>query len=372
MTRAAPPPLSATRGEAARAGAAHPAPAGSALGRLRPLWPGLLLCAGVSVAAYALAALEAALFGRAWIEPLVLAILLGVGLRTAWTPGGAWQPGIHFAGKTLLEVAVVLLGTALSAHTLWAVGPVLVAGILVVVALAVAGGYALGRQVGLPKRMAMLVACGNAICGNSAIAAVAPVIGAQARDVASAIAFTAVLGVVVVLALPILVPLLGLTEAQFGVVAGLTVYAVPQVLAATAPVGATAVQVGTLVKLVRVLMLGPVVVALSLLAPRFREAGEAVPGAVRLRLTRVVPWFILGFLAAAALRSLGLVPPAALGPIATVATGLTVLSMAALGLGVDVRSVLRAGPKVVLTVVGSLLVLGVVSLGLVALHGPAP
>ena len=83
--------------------------------------------------------------------------------------------------------------------------------------------------------MAVLVACGNSICGNSAIAAVAPVIGADGKDVAASIAFTAVLGVLVVLGLPLLVPLLRLSETQYGVLAGLTVYAVPQVLAATAP-----------------------------------------------------------------------------------------------------------------------------------------
>ena len=85
--------------------------------------------------------------------------------------------------------------------------------------------------------MAILVAAGNSICGNSAIAAVAPVIGASSKDVASSIAFTAVLGVVVVLLLPLAVPLLHMTELQYGVLAGLTVYAVPQVLAATAPIG---------------------------------------------------------------------------------------------------------------------------------------
>ena len=79
--------------------------------------------------------------------------------------------------------------------------------------------------------MALLVACGNAICGNSAIAAVAPVIGADSKDVVAAIAFTAVLGVLMVLGLPLFIPLAGLSEHQYGTLAGLTVYAVPQVLA---------------------------------------------------------------------------------------------------------------------------------------------
>ena len=164
--------------------------------------------------------------------------------------------------------------------------------------------------MGLPARMAVLVAAGNSICGNSAIAAVAPVIGASSKDVASSIAFTAVLGIAVVLLLPLMVPLLGMSQLGYGVLAGLTVYAVPQVLAATAPVGVIAVQMGTLVKLVRVLMLGPLVMGLSVVAAR----RMAATGGIRRRMSvnQVVPWFILGFLVLAGLRSLGLVPGAAL------------------------------------------------------------
>ena len=196
-----------------------------------------------------------------------MAILLGVVIRTAWTPGERWHPGIAFSAKILLEIAVVLLGASVSAATVLALGPALLGGIVATVAVGLVTSYAIGRALGLRQRMAILVACGNSICGNSAIAAVAPVIGADGDDVASSIAFTAVLGVIVVLLLPLLVPVLLLSLTQYGVLAGLTVYAVPQVLAATLPIGELSNQVGTVVKLVRVLMLGPVVLALSLLTP---------------------------------------------------------------------------------------------------------
>jgi len=276
----------------------------------------------------------------------VLAILIGTAVRTARTPGARWERGVSFGAKTLLEVAVVLLGASISLQTLVAVGPGLLAGIARVVAFAIASSYGIGRALRPPRRMAILVACGNSLCGNSAIAAVAPVIGADGEDVASSIAFTAVLGVIVVLALPLAVPLIHLFGMQHGVLAGLTVYAVPQVLAATAPVGVLAVHIGTLVKLVRVLMLGPVVLLLSLFASRLRqETDEPVPHVTagdrpkpgRIAIHHLVPWFILRFLALAGIRSAGLIPGAALGPIAVVANVLTVLSMAALGLGVDVR-----------------------------------
>ena len=328
------------------------------------LIPGVALSLAVTFIAFVLERGEQALFGRAWLEALVLAILLGTVIRSSWAPGRRWFPGIAFSAKFLLELAVVLLGASVSAATILAAGPWLLLGIAGVVILAIGASYLLGRWLRLPMRMALLVACGNSICGNSAIAAVAPVIGADGEDVAASIGFTAVLGVVVVLALPLLGIALGLDGVQYGALAGLTVYAVPQVIAAAAPIGPTAVQMGTLVKLVRVLMLGPVCLLLSLLALR-EENADARPA--RPRLHHLVPWFIIGFLMLVALRSLDLVPHAALAPLGHAATMLTVVSMAALGLGVDVRTVASAGGRVTATVILSLLVLGGISLAFIHL-----
>lgn len=349
-------------------------------GRLRALLPGVGLCLGVTLVAYGAQEVEAAVFGRAWLEALVLAIVLGAAVRTAWTPGARWHRGIAFSARFLLEVAVVLLGASLSLTAIRAAGPALLGGIAGVVAVAILISYGIGRGLGLSRRMAILVACGNSICGNSAIAAVAPVIGADGEDVASSIAFTAVLGVVVVLGLPLAVPLLHLTSLQYGALAGLTVYAVPQVLAATAPVAVLSVQMGTLVKLVRVLMLGPVVLVLSLLTGALREEEDEAEPAVttgdrpahgRPALHHLVPWFIVGFLVLAGVRSAGLLPEAVLPPMSRVAGVLTVVSMAALGLGVDVRSVGKAGPRVTAAVVLSLLALGGISLTLIRALGIA-
>ncbi|SEM06296.1 conserved hypothetical integral membrane protein [Bosea lupini] len=337
--------------------------------------PGLLLCLAVSVVALAAEHLEALFFGRAWLEALVLAILLGTAIRTLWKPDSRWRSGISFSAKTLLEIAVVLLGASLSAATVAATGGPLLLGIAAVVFLAIGLSYGIGRLLGLSKRMAILVACGNSICGNSAIAATAPVIGADGEDVAASIAFTAVLGVVVVLGLPLLIPMLGLSVHQFGILSGLTVYAVPQVLAATAPAGAAAIQIGTLVKLVRVLMLGPVILVLSLLSSHLREETGKPTGQIaaerpaphQLGIHRLVPWFIVGFVVMAAFRSAGLIPAVLLPPLATIANVLTIVSMAALGLSVDIRSFAKAGPRVTATVVLSLLALGAISLGLIRL-----
>ncbi len=339
-------------------------------GRLAALLPGVMLSVAVTLASLGAQSLEERAFGHPYVEALVVAILLGMGLRTLWEPGARWRAGIAFSAKQLLEIAVALLGASVSLSTIVASGPLLLGAIIATVAVAITASYGISRALGLPTRISILIACGNSICGNSAIAAVAPVIGADSDDVASSISFTAILGVLMVLGLPLLILPLRLTATQYGVLAGLTVYAVPQVLAATVPAGLAATQIGTLVKLVRVLMLGPVVVGLSLLAPGLRGAG-ARAGSQRLNIGKLVPWFILGFLLLAAVRSIGLVPDLAVRPIARTAGLLTVVSMAALGLGVDVRVIGRVGSRVTAAVTLSLLLLLAISIGLIRVIGLA-
>ena len=336
--------------------------------QLHRLLPGIVLCVAITGLASLLQAAEVYFVGQAYLEALVLAILIGVAVRTAWMPSPRFIPGITFSAKFLLECAVVMLGASVSVATVLALGPFLLVGIASVVAMALGISFLIGHMIGLPLRMAILIACGNSICGNSAIAAVAPVIGADSDDIAASISFTAVLGVIVVLTLPLLVPVLQLSLTQYGVLAGLTVYAVPQVLAATLPIGALSNQVGTVVKLVRVLMLGPVVLGLSLLARDLRKTG------VRTHKSRpdwreLVPWFITGFLVVLIIRSLGLVPQVALPPITQIAASLTTIAMAALGLGVDIRVVAKSGVRVTLAVTASLIVLGSISYALIRVAG---
>jgi uncharacterized integral membrane protein (TIGR00698 family) len=338
--------------------------------QLNPLLPGVILCVAITVAALLLQAVEVHLAGQPYLEAIVLAILLGVAIRAAWKPGPRWNPGINFSAKFVLELAIVMLGASVSVATIAALGPVLIVGIACLVAAAIGASYGVCRAIRLPQRMAILIACGNSICGNSAIAAIAPVIGADSDDIASSISFTAVLGVVVVIGLPLLVPILQLSLTQYGVLAGLTVYAVPQVLAATLPIGALSNQVGTVIKLVRVLMLGPVVLGFSLFAARLRApSGQRKSERRGPRINELVPWFIVGFLIVLIVRSLGLIPEPLLPTTTHAAALLTTVAMAALGLGVDVRVVARSGARVTLAVTASLIVLGLMSYALIGVAG---
>lgn len=305
--------------------------------RIVSVLPGLGLSLGVTALALGAEALEERLLGARYVDALVIAILAGTLLHTLTGLAPRFAAGVQFASKTVLEVAVVLLGGTISAAALAQSGVELIVAVAAVVMLALTASYLIARWLGLDERLATLVACGNSICGNSAIMATAPLIEAPAEDVAASIAFTAALGIVVVLLLPLAFGALGLTEWQYGVVAGLSVYAVPQVLAATGPVGVMSTQVGTLVKLMRVLMLGPVVLFVGLRQGR---------GTARLRLSVLVPWFIVGFLLTMLARSFGLLPDITLAPLQQVSSLLTLISMAALGLSVDLRTMLASGGRV--------------------------
>jgi len=317
--------------------------------RIVGLVPGLGLALAVTALAVAGEWLEQQLLGTAHLDALVLAILAGTLIHTQFGLAPQFVAGVRFASRTVLEVAVVLLGGTISAAALAQSGLELVVAVALVVLLTLAASYLVARWFGLDERLATLVACGNSICGNSAIMATAPVIEAPAEDVAASIAFTAALGIVVVLLLPLAFGALGLTQWQYGVVAGLSVYAVPQVLAATGPIGVMSTQVGTLVKLMRVLMLGPVVLFVGLRHGR--------RGAVRPSLSLLLPWFIVSFVMMLAARSFGALPAVTLQPLQFASSQLTLLSMAALGLSVDLRTVLSSGGRVLAAGLVSILVL---------------
>ena len=307
------------------------------------LLPGLALCIAVGLAAQLLGEIEALLLGRAWLEPLVLAILLGMAIANTVHLPRSTAPGIRFGAKTVLDIAVALLGATLSLAALETLGAVAVLLIALMVLLALGGGLLCGRLLGLNRRLAMLIAAGNAICGNSAIAAVAPIIGADEEEIAAAISLTALLGVVTVLLLPVAVYGFGMALPRYALLSGLTVYAVPQVIAAAAPFGAATVTLATFVKLARVLMLGPLTLLLSLLAPRFAEPGTSVPQA-RARL--FLPWFIIAFLVLAVCRWTGMIGDAVAHPLGVASNWLAVIAMAGLGFGVRLRSLRDVGPRV--------------------------
>jgi len=325
---------------------------------VRQLSPGLILAGAIALAAVALEALEGEIIDHRIIEGLVIALLFGMVIANTIRLPEATKAGATFASKSVLELAVVLLGSSIAIDQVFDGGAKLLIAVTLGVVLGLVMSLALGRLLGLPSRLAYLVAIGNSICGNSAIAAIAPVVNADRREVASAIGLTAVAGVIVILILPLTLPDAGIGDYQYGVVVGMAVYAVPQVVAAAFAVSTLSAEVATLVKLMRVMFLGPVVLATGLVMKLRSQQQTAV------KRSQLLPWFVIGFFVMLSLRSLGAIPEGAIQPLRDAGKALTVWAMAGLGLGVEFAAVRSVGPRVGVTSVLSMALLVALAIGL--------
>jgi len=321
---------------------------------IQRMGPGLALATVVAAIAWGLVELEKGLIDDAVIDALVVAIIAGILLRNLLTLPTAIDAGSRYASKQVLEASIFLLGASVD------VGQIVDAGLplFLLITGSVLGGLTFAWLVGhfvlgLSSRLAVLVGVGNSICGNSAVAAVAPAIRATPDEVAAAIGISAVMGVGQILLLPLLAPGLDMTNYQYGVVAGIAVYAVPQVVAASFAVSNLSGQTATLVKLIRVLFLGPMILALGFL---HRNSGEddAPTRTLSQQLKVYIPWFVAGFLVLAALRSLDLISVDLGDKAKDLSKLLFIVAMVGLGIGVDLKKVSAVGPRVAATVLASM------------------
>ena len=306
------------------------------------------------------AGLGAAFFGHRLVDQVgVLTWAVGLGVVAAnvgLVPESA-RSGLGWVTKRLLRAGIVLLGFSVSFAAVGALGlPLLgvIAGSLVATLLFTTW---LGRRVGLSPSRALLLGTGTAICGASAIAAMEDTAGADEEDVTVSIAMVTLFGSLALVLLPLLQGPLGLTDLQFGVWTGASVHEVGQVVAAASPAGAAVVATAIVVKLTRVLMLAPVVATVSAVR-RFRD--PAGKGSKR---PPVVPLFVLGFIACAAVRTTGVVPAETLGWITHVQVAALGAALFGMGASVRIASLLkRSGPVMVASSAGSAFI-GLVTLG---------
>ena len=290
---------------------AKPAPAPVTKKIEQPVW-GVLAAIGVTVLAFLLSALPFRPFtvagGRHPIEPVMLAIVLGMLLSNAWTLPRILQPGIKFSVKKLLPLGIVLLGARLNFLDLVKVGfeGLILSLLETLVALVLL--LLLTRLLNLPPKLGTLLGVGTAICGGTAIVATAPVIEAEEKDVVFGVATVTLLGLIAMFALPLIGQLLHLSSKAFGVWAGLAIHQTPQVVAAGFAYSPEAGQTATIVKLARVCLLAPVVFIIGLVYARqkLRSTGEVQRK--QMNYFHLFPMFVLGFLAMALLKTLGLLP----------------------------------------------------------------
>lgn len=334
------------------------------------LLPGLALVAALTALAWWLVELPGLnLFGA-----LALALMLGVATRAVMGSRAWVAPGAGFAAKRLLRLGVILLGVRLQLDLLVAAGPTALVLAFAAVLVCLAAMEPLGRLLGVRSGLRRMLAVGTGVCGASAIAAAAPVVKADDDEAAIAVGLVSLLGAAAVVAFSLLAEPLGLGERAYALVVGATLHEVGHVLAAGAAMGPGALDLATLVKLVRVALLAPALLLLGLImreTPDLRTAaaGAAAPadqaaGRVTSRRRLLLPGFLIGFLLLGAARTAGAVPPVLVQPLSTASMLLTAAAMAGIGLGVDLAALRRAGGRALLLAVAgfvaSLLVAGLI------------
>jgi len=323
------------------------------------LLPGLALTA-------AFAALAA---GAAQLVPLP-GVLIGLLLGMAVAPFAGYatlSPGLAFSGRGVLRFGVAILGAQVTLGQIAALGWPPIAIALAGLLICLVAGMWLARRIGLDVELALLTAGAVAICGASAslaIAAVLPKSRTLEQSTATTVAGITIIGTIGMIAFPLLARLLGLTDAQAGIFLGASLHEVVQAAAAGFAFSEPAGETAATVKLIRVACIAPVVAGAGWWLARRGEgaSGERPP---------LLPWFLLGFLALAALASVGAIPPAWLPPLAWVARFCLTVAIVAFGTRISLPLLLRAGSRTMAAIaLQSLLIAAVVLMGVLLLAPP--
>lgn len=293
---------------------------------------GLLVCLAVALVATALGTRVPV------VGAPVFAILIGAAFASTGRMPAVVLPGARWCSKTLLQWSIVLLGTSLSVHELAQGGarslPLMLGTFVVVLVLA----YVAGRMLGLDRNVRRLLGVGTAICGGSAIAAVSSVIDADQADIAYSLGAVFLFNVVAVIVFPALGHLMHLTQHAFGIWAGTAINDTSSVVAAGFSYGHDAGTTGVIVKLTRTLLIVPIVLFYAWRrAAALRAEGRSVPW------RQIMPWFVLWFVLAALLNSLGWIPAPAQAPLHELALFAIVVALAGVGVGTDVARIRSAG-----------------------------
>jgi uncharacterized integral membrane protein (TIGR00698 family) len=316
------------------------------------------------------------------IDTILIAIALGIFLRNLLALPKWLGPGVRYTVVDLLPIAIVLLGVKLDFFDVARISGTALAINVVCVATAVTLTIALCRWLQVGQKLGILIAVGTAICGGTAIAVTAPLIEADDNDTAFAVTTITLFGLLAIVVFPLVGAGLALGQNQFGVWAGTSIHATPQVMAAGFAYGQTAGEVAVVVKLVRVLLLAPLAIGIGIWYARHKRRQQMAHVAPPTRLTTLFPPFILGFVLMALANTMHLLPDFTLhlqksvlwqeGPlpvnlrqlVTAVSSFLVTVSMAGVGLGVDVRALARAGRQGLVVGLFASCVLALFSLGL--------
>lgn len=305
----------------------------------------LLFIAGVAVC-FALAGisvlLEKVIPGEL-LGASIIALFLGTIINSFFHPD--WiKPALKFTSKRILKVAIILLGASLSINTIMSVGKMTFFVMLFTFAMCFGGGFFIRKLFGLNWKLGNLISAGTGICGGSAIAAIAPVIDAEDKDIAFAMSSTFLFDMLMVALYPVMGKLLGMSDIAYGIWAGTSVNDTASVVASGYAFSEIAGDFATMVKLTRTIAIIPTVLVFAFIGTRIKQKElKAVNKGQKVNLLKIIPWFICGFLMLAVLNSVGYIPEEVGGIIKSTSKFLMVAALAAIGLGTSLTDFKKAG-----------------------------
>lgn len=302
--------------------------------------PGIILSLMIAILAVYI---ESILPGH-YIGSTVIAMFLGILFRTVYYDEDRLQEGVQYASKKILKGAIILLGASLNFSIILEVGSQTLLVLVFTLLTAFGAGYLLGRLFNINWKLSNMIAAGTAICGGSAIAALAPVIEAEDSDVSYAISSTFLFDVLMIVLYPIIGTLLSLSDTFFGYWAGTSINDTSSVVAASFAFSEVAGEVATMVKLTRTLAIIPTVLIFSTIYYRKKREQPHLRKA-RVSLSGLVPWFIIIFVLMALFNSVGVISPEISGGMKTVSRFLMVVALAAIGLKTNISVFIKTGFK---------------------------
>lgn len=289
-----------------------------------------------------------------WIESLlplpliggsVIALFIGMAINQIIKPNKMIKSGLKFTSKKVLKLSIILLGASLSINTIVDIGRLSLTVMLFTLLTCFGGGYFIGKLLGLDWKLSNMISAGTGICGGSAIAAIAPVIDAEDKDIAYAMSATFLFDIIMIILFPIMGRMMGLSDMAYGLWAGTAVNDTSSVVAAGYAFSEAAGDFATMVKLTRTLSIIPTVLIFSLINVHVNTKNSEgnTRNFKKVKITSLFPWFIVAFVGMSLINSLGFFSIAVSTGLKNISKFLMVSALAAIGMNTDFNEMKKSG-----------------------------
>ena len=311
------------------------------------LLPGIIISVAIAVVAvYIESLLPIHLVGGA-----VISMFIGMIVNHFLNSKSVFAAGTKFTSKKILKFAIILLGLSLNITTILTVGRMSLTVMIFTLLTCFGGGHFIGKALGLNWKLSNLISAGTGICGGSAIAAISSTIDADDNDVAYAMSATFLFDMAMIVLFPIMGRALGMSDQAFGIWAGTAVNDTSSVVATGYAFSEGAGDFATMVKLTRTLAIIPTVITFAFIQLHIKRK-EAIANSqngsdlkANFNITKIFPWFILGFLAMSIVASIFPIPAVVVAGTKKISKFMMVCALAAIGVNTSFKDMKKAGIK---------------------------